>query len=366
LSANAITGGDVSVQCFYIISGFFISLILNEKYVGPGDTYVFYSNRLIRIFSLYWVFLVVALIVGAAAFVVAHKGALAIWYDNWHRLRAGDIAFLVTTNIVLFGQDLTLFLGLGPFGLAWTSEFYASDPGVYKFMLIPQAWSLALELTFYLMAPFIVRRSAWTIGSIALICFAARVLAYAGGLQFDPWSYRFFPFELSLFLGGTLAYRLYRRVKGMALGLSSRLFGYGAIAAVLLFPVYDDGIPTFFSSARIGLYCYLILALPALFRMTKDTGWDRMAGELSYPVYLCHLIPIQLLQGSSTLAPLPVLRAFLAIVGSVALAVAAAKYIEIPLDKIRQSRIRGTRPRGLIETSALLVAADGAIEKPNQ
>jgi hypothetical protein len=50
----------------------------------------------------------------------------------------------------------------------------------------------------------------------------------------------------------------------------------------------------------------------------------------------------------------------------VALAVAAAKYIEIPLDKIRQSRIRGTRPPGLIETNALLVAADGAIEKPSQ
>ena len=45
------TGGDVSVQCFYIVSGFFITLILNEKYMTPRVNFLFYTNRLIRIFS---------------------------------------------------------------------------------------------------------------------------------------------------------------------------------------------------------------------------------------------------------------------------------------------------------------------------
>jgi hypothetical protein len=37
----------VAVQCFFIISGFYMSLILNEKYTGPGSTRLFLSQRLV-------------------------------------------------------------------------------------------------------------------------------------------------------------------------------------------------------------------------------------------------------------------------------------------------------------------------------
>jgi peptidoglycan/LPS O-acetylase OafA/YrhL len=56
-------------------------------------------------------------------------------------------------------------------------------------------------------------------------------------------------------------------------------------------------------------------------------------------VYLCHLIPIQLLQGSSALSDHPGVRALLAVVGTVILAAVATKYVEIPLDKYRQKRV---------------------------
>src|SRR5262245_63519896 len=111
------TGGAVSVQCFYIISGFFIALLLNEKYVGPNDKYLFYSNRFLRIFPLYWLFLALAFVVSIAAYIVAHKGALAIWHDNWSRLSAVDSAFLTFTNLLLFGQDQLALLAFGESGL---------------------------------------------------------------------------------------------------------------------------------------------------------------------------------------------------------------------------------------------------------
>jgi len=56
-------------------------------------------------------------------------------------------------------------------------------------------------------------------------------------------------------------------------------------------------------------------------------------------VYLCHLIPIQLFQGSSILAPHAATRAVLTVAASVALAALATKYVELPLNKVRQSRI---------------------------
>ena len=334
------TGGEVSVQCFYIISGFLISLILNEKYVGASATRVFYSNRFLRIFPLYWMFLALAFLVGIAAYSVAHKGALAIWHDNWSRLSAKDAVFLVCSNLFLFGQDWTTFLRLGNTGLEWSSQFYLSEPGVYQFLFVPQGWSLGLELTFYLLAPFIARQSSWAIGLIVAVSLLVRIVAYTTGLRSDPWSYRFFPFEVSLFLIGAFAYRLGKRIEGMVLHRPLRAFAYGIIPAVILFPLYNSGLDDFFLPSQIFLYAYLVLALPMLFRLSKHLTWDRTAGDLSYPVYLCHLIPIQLLQGSSALSDHPGVRALLAVVGTVILAAVATKYVEIPLDKYRQKRVR--------------------------
>ena len=47
------TGGKLAVQLFYIISGYLMSLILlnNKTY---SNLYKFYSNRLLRLFPVYW------------------------------------------------------------------------------------------------------------------------------------------------------------------------------------------------------------------------------------------------------------------------------------------------------------------------
>ena len=48
--------GRMAVQCFYMISGFLISLVLSNKYdpsTADGRR-LFYSNRALRIFVPYW------------------------------------------------------------------------------------------------------------------------------------------------------------------------------------------------------------------------------------------------------------------------------------------------------------------------
>jgi len=44
--------GHVAVQAFFIVSGFYMSLILNEKYKNCS-VLVFYSNRFLRLFPTY-------------------------------------------------------------------------------------------------------------------------------------------------------------------------------------------------------------------------------------------------------------------------------------------------------------------------
>ena len=51
-------GGQVAVQSFFIISGFYMSLILNEKYVGINSSYkLFITNRLIKLYPIFYNYL---------------------------------------------------------------------------------------------------------------------------------------------------------------------------------------------------------------------------------------------------------------------------------------------------------------------
>src|SRR5215475_13496698 len=53
---------DVAVQSFFVISGFYMALVLNEKY-GPNSYWLFISNRLLRLWPAYIVVLVLSLAV---------------------------------------------------------------------------------------------------------------------------------------------------------------------------------------------------------------------------------------------------------------------------------------------------------------
>ena len=57
-----LVGGQVAVQAFYMISGFYMTLVLNEKYVGANKAYkLFITNRLLRLWPVYWTVLVVSI-----------------------------------------------------------------------------------------------------------------------------------------------------------------------------------------------------------------------------------------------------------------------------------------------------------------
>src|SRR5947209_17753171 len=47
--------GDMAVPAFFIISGFYMALILNEKYIGKHSYKVFITNRLLRLYPMYYI-----------------------------------------------------------------------------------------------------------------------------------------------------------------------------------------------------------------------------------------------------------------------------------------------------------------------
>ena len=321
----AIVGGPLAVQAFFIISGFYIGLILDTKY---HDVALFWSNRCLRIFPTYW------LIVGLTlVFVGLFDRA---WFLQWTHLGWSAGLMIAASTVLLVAQDLWMFMGINGLGLYLTPHFQLSTPPLYIFLLIPQAWSLALELYFYMLAPWLVKlRTSWLlVCTVALL--GGRFAFYRmTGLDGDPWSYRFFPFELAMFLLGIVAYRIYR-IRRAAGHADVALYGT-VVLLTALFPVWSGWLPSVAAAGWIAL-AILFAALPSTFLVTARNKVDRALGELSYPLYVCHILAAKLV------AQLGLIRgAVLSTIATALLALLMAtlilKYLDEPLSRLRQRRL---------------------------
>lgn len=170
-------GGPVAVQSFFIISGFYMSMILNEKYTGVNNSFwLFISNRFIRLYPVYWVILLVTIF----AYIIL--GFTTNWrvfpvFESYLSVKTNFISFayLIFTHLVIFGQDIMMFMGISPGNgsFYFTPKFWETTPQLHTFLFVPQAWSLGLELTFYLVAPFILRRG---VGVVVILIFLSLFL----------------------------------------------------------------------------------------------------------------------------------------------------------------------------------------------
>lgn len=331
--------GDTAVQVFYAISGFYMALVLNEKYRADNSTYLlFIGNRFFRIFPAYAVVLLATL---ALAFVLsrAHLPELP-FVSAWRSspaLDAADRSFVVGSHAVVLGLDLYPFLTLQSGSLSFISNF-SSDPHQFiQFLVIPPAWTLGIEFSFYLIAPFLVRRRVTLVLAVFCLSLMLRMaLQFYFGLDGDPWSYRFFPSELALFLLGAIGYRAYRAPPDAAGPRIAWLYAIACvcIAAVLLINRWHG----MSRMASVGLLLLFLLAIPALFRLTKSNPIDRTLGELSYPIYICHFLVIWTIDGFSLVEP-GVARGSTIIAVTFVLAAVLYWCIDRPIDNWRHRRL---------------------------
>jgi peptidoglycan/LPS O-acetylase OafA/YrhL len=192
-------GGPIAVQCFFMISGFYMSLILgSDRY--REQPVKFWLNRGLRLYPVYWLLAAASF---ANTFLVAPEIISAFW-----ALGLKPVLLLCFANVFLFGQDLIFWLGTKGGELFWTSSAWSlPEPRLQNYVLIGPAWSLSIELMFYLIAPWVVKWTSRTLVLLVVASLVARHVAYAAGLTFMPWTYMFFPFELAFFLLGVLAHR---------------------------------------------------------------------------------------------------------------------------------------------------------------
>jgi peptidoglycan/LPS O-acetylase OafA/YrhL len=341
-----------AVEAFFIISGFYMALILNEKYTGPGSYRLFITNRLLRIYPTYWFVLCVTVVAWAVSIAVSSDpGPFAI---HRHHLGLPAMLLIYLSNLFIIGQDWVMFVGVDPHGhLYWARTFMTTDPQLWKFLFIPPAWSLDVELTFYVMAPWLVRRAAKVIAAMIAASIALRLFLYAAfHLAIDPWGYRFFPTELAFFLAGALAYKAYRVLNTKR---PPKALQWTVTGSLLLIVILFQFIPLRYEIKHVAFFALAWIALPFMFLATKRSSMDRYIGELSYPVYVCHWPVLMFLPRLFTLAG-ATYSPIWTIVGSIIFAIFLAHAVVKPIERLRERRVRNARTQAAGETLGQVVA----------
>lgn len=322
IAGITLLGGRTAVECFFVISGFYMMLVISGKYARLGSRIwpVFITSRLARLYPVY----ALIAIATVAAGLLSGPSALLDRFSELSPIGALQVGL---ANITLIGQDLLTFTVVRDGSAQFAADALLSAHRGAGYLVVPQAWSLSIELLFYIVAPWLLRRSTLTLVIVGGASLGVKIAIGAAMLP-DPWSYRFFPAELVYFLAGALAFKL----------LSSHLNGRTRLGPVVLaiclvaFLAYPS------ASAPEALAVVFPLALacviPLVFEWSKRSVVDRRIGDLSYPLYLVHLL-VQM-----TLLSFGVRDTGLVLtVVSLAAAAAMVVIVDHPLERLRQRRL---------------------------
>jgi peptidoglycan/LPS O-acetylase OafA/YrhL len=279
--------GGLAVEMFFIISGFYMSLVLTEKYEPRTwrGVVTFYQGRFLRLWPTFALTTVIVWL--WSAIVTFYVGQPPGVGGHLHQLLDNPLASaaIFLSNIVMIGQDIPANFHIDASGtvLAFVPNDAPPDGAhwlAHTLNIVP-AWSIGVEIWFYLLVPFLVRAPCSALVGLMVASGTLRYFMHANGL-YGGW---FFPAQLCLFLAGALAHRFGARVplhcRTTAVAALLAVAG-GCIAFGPAFGLSED--------FKWVLYAAFAATMHGLFRWSSASSFDRLTGEMSYPIYLTHSI----------------------------------------------------------------------------
>ncbi|MDB5406884.1 MAG: hypothetical protein JWL84_1796 [Rhodospirillales bacterium] len=333
--------GSLAVSAFYVISGFYIQFVIRERYEGTARWIVnFYKSRLLRIFPAYYLVLAISIIYVVMVGQYPWQPELD-QVEVFHHSSFGLKIYYAFSNLFILGQDLGRF-GLydpvaGTMHLISNPDPVAGRLRASSLPLLGQAWSIAIELWFYLSAPFLLTRRTSLLLAIIAVSIFLRVAMLSVGFTAVDWRNAFFPTEIATFGLGAMACRFYFfALNDRPPRAATYTVAALALSAICLYSFRYQHI-----SGRLGDWAYAIfvlliaLILPWLFHASRTWRFDRALGDLSYPMYLVHLAMIGLVARAGTALPT---LAIWATALTIAFSVPIVLLVDRPIDSFRHRK----------------------------
>lgn len=253
--------GGFAVYCFFILSGYWVVRMYSEKYNSlKMATLKFYASRIIRIYPLYIAMTLLTIFMNII-------------------FRAGYMDLLKSFNPINW---ITIFGLIG----------YNTGPWI-----IPPAWSLDIEMQFYIIVPVI-----W------LIISRLKMTTLFLFLAFLIWfNFCFNIFEIGTVYKHTVMPFLFYFILGAKLYLNPDLFSKKQVNIGVLLFIIIIVLHYIFPALRVKViektdliyFEQINLLLPLLLLpfisynlKVKSDKKDRMYGNLSYTIYLFHWVLI--------------------------------------------------------------------------
>ena len=255
------TSGYQAVFGFYVLSGYLITRVINERYGWSlAGRMRFALNRALRIYPPYWACAALSLVIVGAVPVLAESMNIGL---SWP-----DTAREWLLNAIIIGH---------------------TPPGETA-RLIPPVWSLHVELVFYGAMCLGLSRAprlslAWLLASV-LLTLALVCRVYLGGDSFTHTLYFSTAAGSLPFAAGACTYWLSQRWRPAV--RPHRVFG--AVCAFMLACSVAHMVMPGRLALLVSIWSVIPVACFATICLAQHRAGriDRIAGDLSYPVYLLH------------------------------------------------------------------------------
>jgi len=307
--AKVVYLGTLAVYCFFILSGYWISLMYDLKYAKLNSpVQEFYTSRIYRLFPVYYLFVVLT-----AVFTLVFD------FDKVRLIAdmpfVKQLAFWLS-NITLLGYNQLTYKPIAP------------------------AWSLDIEVQFYVLFPLVILFMGKKANRIMMLLALALLAIIVETV-----------FKGSFLHGTVLPYLVYFAI-GISLNKDKVVFTKGTqlvcnllFVAVLLvhclspklFQLVKDS-ETSYHLHFSQLASLLLIPLLASSVRVKSNKLDRSLGDMSYVLYLSHwvwFIPYNhYIQNLTTVQRLPYMAAYLLL--TFAMAFFFYRYYDRPIEERRR------------------------------
>ena len=260
--------GPAAVISFFVLSGFLMTLIMQSSYGYSITGFIKYAqNRFLRLFPIYWVLGAISLLTIALVGDVSSR--------NFH------YAMTIPSSIGEWLSNVTLV-------------FWSLQPIDVTPRLAPATWALTIELFFYLLIGLGLSRTKlittiWLLTSIVYMIYYN--LNHQLGLAYGSIFSASLPFSIGAFCYHYrfAIFALLDKTQVRKLLVFSFIVNLGLLATA---PLYLPNSVIW----KVTLLCnFLNIVMSALmavllFKIDKsiDSKWNKILGDMSYPVYVFH------------------------------------------------------------------------------